>query len=143
MNPSSFAITNAYTLLQIIAALLAALSIGKKTKLPSNSFKLAITSQSLSAELTSLGIILVLRLLILSSMAEIILFFHSRKLQMLMPLLEKSCAINSFRPVATYVLDSCQDILTSSLYLGPLETSFKSSIKILFREQQVIVQLMY
>ena len=37
-----------------------------------------------------MGIMSVLRLLILSSMTEVILFFHSQKLQMLIPLLEES-----------------------------------------------------
>ena len=52
-------ITNAYNLLQIIATLLAAWSIGRKTKLLCNFFKLAIASESSSAEFTFLGIILV------------------------------------------------------------------------------------
>ena len=77
LNPSFFVITNAYNFLHVIATLLAALSISTKIKLLCNSFKLAITSQSSSAELTFLRINLVLRLLLLSSMAEIILFFHS------------------------------------------------------------------
>ena len=41
-----------------------------------------------------------------------------------MPLLEESCPIYSFRPMPICVLASCQDILTGSLYLGPLETRF-------------------
>ena len=43
---------------------------------------------------------------------------------MLMPLLEESFPIYSFRPMAICVLASCHDILTGSLYLEPLETSF-------------------
>ena len=55
-------------------------------------------------------------------MAKIILVFHSRKLRM--PLLEVSCPIYSFRPMRRCVIASCQDILTGSLHLGPLETGF-------------------
>ena len=58
------------------------------------SFKLAMTSQSSSAKLTFLGIILVLRLLILPSIADSILFFPQ-----ILNALEKSCLSNSFRPM--------------------------------------------
>ena len=57
-------------------------------------------------------------------MAEIILFFDSRIVQMLRPLLEESFRIYSKRSMTICVLASCQDILTGSLYLGPLETHF-------------------
>ena len=93
VNSSYFAITNACSLLHIISTLLAALSIGTETKLLCNSFKLAITLSLISAELEFLGIILVL--LILSSMAQVALFFHLRKLLMLLPLFSESSAIYS------------------------------------------------
>ena len=82
LNPSFFVITNAYNFLHVIATLLAALSISTKMELLCISLtevlilyrnqtidlqsKLAITSQSSSAELTFLRIILVLRLLIVA-----------------------------------------------------------------------------
>ena len=47
-------------------------------------------------------------------MAEIILFFHSRKVQMLMHLLEESCPIYSFRQMTICVFAHSQDILTGS-----------------------------
>ena len=73
-----FFITNEYNPLHITVKLLAALSA------LCHSFKLTVTSQSQSAELTFLEILLILRFLILLSMTKIILFFHSSKLQMLM-----------------------------------------------------------
>ena len=73
--------------------------------------------------MTFLGITLVLRLLILSSMVENILLSHSWKLQMLMSSLEEGCSTYSLRP-GTTCLASCQVILTSYLYLRPLEKSF-------------------
>ena len=57
-------------------------------------------------------------------MAEIILFFDSRIVQMLMLLLEESFRIYSNRSMTICALASCQDILTGSLYLGPLKTHF-------------------
>ena len=73
-----FFITNEYNPLHITVKLLAALSA------LCHSFKLTVTSQTRSAELTFLEILLILRFLILLSMTKIILFFHSSKLQMLM-----------------------------------------------------------
>lgn len=106
VNSSYFAITNACSLLHIISTLLAALSIGSETKLLCNSFKLAITLQFLSAELEFLGIILVL--LILSSMAEVTLFLHLRKLPMLVALFPESIPIYSLRLITICILASCQ-----------------------------------
>ena len=108
----------------IIAPLLPDLSTGTKTKLLCNSFKLAMPSQSLSVNFSLLGIILFLIFFFLSSIAEICQFFHSRKLQMLMPLLEESSPIYSYKPMKISILASCQGILTGSLHLGSLETSF-------------------
>ena len=54
-------------------------------------------------------------------MAEIILFFHSQKVQMLMSLLQECCNIYSFRSMKISVLASRPDILIGSMYLGPLQ----------------------
>ena len=72
----------------------------------------------MSAELILIGNFKVIRLLFLSSMTEIILYFYSRKLQMQMPLLEESWFIHSFKIMAICRVASCQDMLTDPLYLG-------------------------
>ena len=59
-----------------------------------------------------------MKLLFLSSMTEIILYFYSRKLQMQMPLLEESWFIHSFKTMTICRVASCQDMLTDPLYLG-------------------------
>ena len=89
-----------------------------------------------------MGIMSVLRLLILSSMTENILFFHSQKLQMLRPLLEESFPIYSCRPINICVLVSFQDTLTGYPYLGPLETiSFNLALDIILRSLGTLMVL--
>ena len=106
-----------YNYLHVIATFLASLSSCTKQNY-SVTLKLSIASQYLSVGLILIGNFKVIRLLFLSSMTEIILYFYSRKLQMQMPLLEESWFIHSFKIMTICRVASCQDMLTDPLYLG-------------------------
>ena len=57
---------------------------------------------------------------------------------MLIPLSKESCHIYQCKPLTICVFASCLDVLTGSLYLGPLETCyFLIYHRILFRDHQL------